>query len=228
MSCYISSSANKFYTALESEFGKVPDVSSECRIPGVSLRLQQTPDIRNRRDKTGSRTFLGLPSELRFETRYELRSYLSALPEGATAPAYGPLFHAALGATPSVFSGGTVAAATATTIRFLQPHGLSVGNAITHDGELRFVASVTNENEIGLNAPLTTVPPAGGEIGSCVSYAPDTTLPSVSLFDFWSPDTSIQRVLRGACVDKLRMTVNGDYHEFTASGFAASTVDNSA
>jgi hypothetical protein len=226
MSCYISSSANRFYTALEPNFGKIPAVGSECRIPGVSLRLQQTPEIRNRRDKTGSRTFFGLPKELRFETRYELRSYLTALSEGASTPAYGPVFQAALGASPFIFGGGTVANATQTTIRFQQPHGLSVGNAITYNGELRFVSSVTDESEVGLNAPLTAAPDAGNVLGACASYALETELPSFSLFDFWSPETSVQRVVRGACVDKLKMTVNGDYQEFTATGFACGTVDN--
>ena len=226
MSCYISSSANRFYTVLESSFGAVPDVTSDSRIPGVSLRLQQTPEVRARRDKTGSRTFLGLPKELRFETKYELRSYLSALPDGASLPAYGPVFQSALGADPFVFGGATVASTALGSVRFQQAHGLNVGSALKWNGELRFAAAIVDEYEVALNAPFTTTPTAGDTVGPCASYGLETDIPSFSLFDFWTPETSVQRIARGACVDKLKIAVNGDYHEFSASGFAAGTVDN--
>ena len=58
---YISSKANRFYTALESAFGQVAAASAEDRIPAVKLSVRQQMQTGERRDKTGSRTWAGLP-----------------------------------------------------------------------------------------------------------------------------------------------------------------------
>ena len=41
MSSYISSSANRFYTALESAYGTVAIITAANRIPAVKLGIQQ-------------------------------------------------------------------------------------------------------------------------------------------------------------------------------------------
>jgi hypothetical protein len=50
----------------------------------------------------------------------------------------------------------------------------------------------------------------------------------VSIFDFWSPETAVQRILCGAGVDRMRLSVNGDFHEFEFSGPARDLIDNSS
>ena len=62
MSCYISSNNNRFYVALESTYGQVPAITGQNRIPRVKLAAKQVPEQTSRRDKTGSRTFVGLPN----------------------------------------------------------------------------------------------------------------------------------------------------------------------
>ena len=57
---------------------------------------------------------------------------------------------------------------------------------------------------------------------------PATELPSVSIFDYWSPATAVQRLLSGAAVDQMEILVNGDYHEFHFSGIAKDVVDSAA
>ena len=57
MSSYISSNANRFYTALESAYGNVAAVTSANRIPALKLAVQQQLEVTTRKDKTGSRTF---------------------------------------------------------------------------------------------------------------------------------------------------------------------------
>jgi hypothetical protein len=59
MSSYISSNANRFYTALESEYGQVGAIAAANRIPAVKLTVQQQLTGGTRKDKTGSRTFDG-------------------------------------------------------------------------------------------------------------------------------------------------------------------------
>jgi hypothetical protein len=61
-----------------------------------------------------------------------------------------------------------------------------------------------------------------------VTYLPATELPSVSIFDYWSPATAVQRLLNGGAVDKMTVNVNGDYHEFEFSGIAKDLVDTTS
>src|SRR5579871_211294 len=57
MASYISSNANRFYTAIESSYGQVPAITALNRVPALKLAIQQQLDAKDRKDKTGSRTF---------------------------------------------------------------------------------------------------------------------------------------------------------------------------
>ncbi len=59
-------------------------------------------------------------------------------------------------------------------------------------------------------------------------YQPAESLSSVTLFDYWSPSTAVQRVLAGMAVDTLSIKVNGDFHEFDFSGQAQDLVDTAS
>ena len=72
MSCYISSNANRLYTALESAYGQVPAITAANRIAAVKLATKQETETAERRDKTGSRTFHGFPMGLRRRTSFDL------------------------------------------------------------------------------------------------------------------------------------------------------------
>jgi len=61
-----------------------------------------------------------------------------------------------------------------------------------------------------------------------VTYQPATDLPSVSVFDYWSPSTAVQRILQGAMVNQLEFSLNGDFHEFHFSGYAQDLLDNAS
>src|SRR5208283_3375449 len=65
MSCYISSNANRFYTAVETAYGEVPAITAANRIVAVKLSAKQSLEKVQRKDKTGTRTFPGFPGELR-------------------------------------------------------------------------------------------------------------------------------------------------------------------
>jgi hypothetical protein len=53
-------------------------------------------------------------------------------------------------------------------------------------------------------------------------------LSSITLFDYWSPSTAVQRVLAGVAIDTLSIKVNGDFHEFDFSGQAQDLVDTAS
>ncbi len=228
MSSYISSNANRFYTTLESAYGRVGAVEAENRIPAVKLTVQQQTATGARKDKTGSRTFTGQPAGGRRRTTFELRTYLTNWQKSG-APAYGPLFQAALGGEPERFAGGTISSYTsAGHVGFAAPHGLHVGQAVTCGGEIRFVAALVDGSTAILNAPFAVAPQAGATAGATMTYAPGTDLRSASIFDYWSPATAVQRLLCGAAIDQMEILVNGDYHEARFKGAAQDVLDSAS
>ena len=83
---YISSNANRFYTALESAYGSIATVTASNRIPAVKLAVRQQLEVTDRKDKTGSRTFAGLPAGGRRRTKFELRDLSDQLAAGGWRP----------------------------------------------------------------------------------------------------------------------------------------------
>lgn len=228
MSSYISSNANRFYTALESAYGQVAAITAANRIPALKLAIDQQIETRARKDKTGSRTFPGMPAGGRLRTNFELRTYLTSW-NGSGTPAYGPLFQATLGGAPMNFAGGTVASYTAAgRLQFTMAHGLSAGQALAYGGEIRFVSAIVDSQTVQLNTPFTSAPAANAQIGPAVTYMPATELPSAAIFDYWDPATAVQRLLCGAAVDQMQILLNGDYHEIRFKGLAQDVLDSTS
>src|ERR1019366_4521501 len=211
MSTYISSNANRFYTALESGYGEVGSITATNRIPAVKLGIQQQVETGTRRDKTGSRTFAGVPAGVRRRTDFDLQTYLTSWDKTTAGPGYGPLFQAAMGGSPARFGGGTVATSTAAgRMGFGAPHGLTAGQAGgSGGGEIRLVAAIVDAQTGQLNAPFLVLPATGAAVTATVTSALATQLPSVSIFDYWTPATAVQRLLCGAGVGPMDIVVDG-------------------
>jgi len=226
---YILSNSNRLYAALESSYGFVGAITSGNRIPAVKLSVKQQLVVSSRQDKTGSRTFPGVPAGGRKQTSFALNTYLTSWLKTSPGPSYGPLFQAALGGAPAQSGGGAVSAATAGgALGFSAAHGLSIGQAVASGSELRFVGAIVDANNIVLNAPFTVLPATGTATQATVTYTPATVLPSVTVFDYWDPATAVQRVINGAAVDEMAIQVNGDFHEFQFSGPAQDVLDSSS
>jgi len=229
MASYISSNANRFYTGLESSYGQTPAITAQNRFPAVKLTATNQLEKADRRDKTGSRTFVGIPAGLRRTTSFDLTTYMTSWGGQSTGPAYGPLFQASMGAAPATYAGGTAAAGSdGTSLVFAAPHGLVVGQGISCNGEIRFVTTIVSPVAVQVNAPFSGAPSPGTEIAPTISYFPATELPSVSIFDYWDPSTALQRILCGAAVDQMTVKVNGDFHQFEFKGMAQDLLDNSS
>src|SRR5215831_8197638 len=172
---YISSDSNRFYTALESSYGQVAAVTAKNRIPALKLAARQQLEVADRKDKTGSRTFTGVPAGCRRRTSFALQSYMTSWADQAESPSHGALFQAGLGAAPTVFHGATAGSGSSgTTLAFGGAHGLTPGQAVTFSGEIRFVSAVPDATRVILNAPFTVLPAAGAPIGATVCYSPAT------------------------------------------------------
>jgi hypothetical protein len=226
--CYISSNNNRIYVGLETSYGSVPVVTTQNRIPLVKLATKQVLEQTSRRDKTGSRTFVGLPNRIRKKTTFQLNTFMTEWTDQTQPPSHGPLFQAALGATPVLYTGGTVASITnQTSIQFTAAHGLSVGQGLSFGGEMRFVAAIANTTTVVVNAPFTSLA-AGGTLGTTITYSLASDLGSVSLFDYWDPSTVVQRIVNGAAMNNMSIKVNGDFQEFIFAGPSQDLLDTTS
>jgi hypothetical protein len=217
------------YVALESSYGQAAGITGANRIPIVKLTARQVPEQTSRRDKTGSRTFPGLPNRIRRRTSFQLNTFMTQWSDQTLAPTEGPLFQAAMGASPVIFAGGTVASMTGQTqIEFAAAHGLTPGQAITSGGEIRFVAAVQNTTTVFINAAFSTSPVAGSAIGATATFRLANDLGSTTIYDYWDPSTVVQRILNGAAMDGMKVTVNGDFHEFEFSGPSQDLLDSAS
>lgn len=230
MASYISSNDNRFYVALEPTYGQVPTPVAQNRFPAVKLTTRQKTEHVTRKDKTGTRTFQGLPGGLRRSTSFGLTTYMTSWDfKTGSQPAYGPLFQACLGGAAVIWTGGTVLTMpTSRRIQFTTSHGLAPGQALSANGEIRFVLSVIDSQTVQLTAPFNTVLNPGDQVTGTATYQPATELPSVTIFDYWTPATAVQRLLLGAAVNEMKVKVNGDFHEFEFSGNAADLVDSAS
>ena len=77
MSCHIASYANRSYAALESELGAVAAITSSHRLPLSKLDIRSVREASQRLDKSGGRTFVGVPHNGREHTTIEFSSYLT-------------------------------------------------------------------------------------------------------------------------------------------------------
>ena len=228
MGTYISSNANRFYVALESSYGLAAAVTSVNRYPAVRLQAQQLIQLTKRLDKTGTRTFLGSPATARRQTAFETRTYLTSW-NGGGQPGYGPLVQAALGAAPQISQGLTVASsASAAQFQTTNPHGLSPGAAVSSGFEIRFVITVPDQSTLVVNAPFSAPLAANSVLATALTYTLSTSLPTLTLYDYWDPAGAVSRVVTGAAVDTFEILVNGDYHEFVFSGPAGDLLNSSS
>ncbi len=225
---YILSNANRWYCGLESSYGRVPSITSDNRIPAIKMTARQQLEKATRRDKTGGRTYAGTPPGGRRKTEFALSTYLTTWSNSQLLPAYGPLFYAAMGGTPLIHAGETVASTSQLNITFSAPHGLVVNQAVSWAGEIRFVSNIVDPATITTNAPFSKALPSGSFLNPTVTFLPGDTLPSCSLFDYWSPATALQRVICGAGIDGFSLDVNGDYQEFHFSGMAQDVIDSAS
>lgn len=227
MSSYILSNANRFYVALEPAYGQAALVTAANRYPAVRLEALQALEASRRKDKTGSRTFLGTPATARRSTAFETHTYLTSW-NGTGEPSYGPLFRAARGGTPTVSESLTVRqVSNQMQFQTTTDHGLTAGSAICWNNEIRFISAAQDTVTVSLHAPFSSTLVPGATLTPAITYRLGTSVPSLTLYDYWDPVSAVQRIITGAGVDSFALSVNGDVHEFAFRGPAADIVDSS-
>src|SRR5437763_1435294 len=175
---YISSNNNRFYVALEASYAQAATVGAQNRVSAVKLSTKHRPEKIARKDKTGTRTFLGDPSPLRNTTTFALKTYMTGWTDQSHEPVHGPLFQACLGGAAMLSNGGTIVSGDSINLVFGNSHGLVPGQAISLGDEIRFVAAVVDDRSVQINVPFTTPVPASAVSGRTATYQPAPDLKS--------------------------------------------------
>ncbi len=226
-STYVQSNDNRHYVVKEASPGSVPSIDGNHRVALSGLRMSTSHLVPRRSDKWGSRS-AGAPLQtVQRDSAFQFSVYHYVNGQYPNASRYGALIEAGMGGDPLYFTGGTVESLPEMNqVRFMSPHALSRLMAVSHAGEIRFVNQVIDANTVELNAPFTVAPTSGNALAPALTYPLARTLKSFSLFDYWSPTSSVQRVGRGAVVEKMMVGINGDYHTLSFSGPMIDVVDS--
>ncbi|MEP7361798.1 MAG: hypothetical protein ABI972_00965, partial [Acidobacteriota bacterium] len=228
MSCFIASNQNRVYGALESAFGTAATVDGSDRLPLSAFRLRQLRVISNRNDKTGSRTYPGAPSNGRESAALQVGCYLTEWDTETGYPPLHDLMQSVTGGAVRVCAANVVQAITGgQTISTVQPHGLSSGQGISSGGEIRFVDAILDSSTVALNAPFAGPIEIGQAVGRTVTYTLGDDLKSLTAYDYWDPQSAVQRAVAGVVFNELRVNINGDYHEMAFSGEGRTFFDSS-
>ncbi len=222
----VLSNQNRFYVEREASFGSVPSITAGNRISALKLGIRQQLELRQRRDKTGGRTYVGVSPGGRRTTEFNLQTYLIENTAPSSPPLFGPMVEAAMGAAPISFGGSTAGIGSTTSqIVFSSSHGLVKGQAFVFSGELRFVETIVDSTTVQVNAPFSVAPSSGNPLDGTVSYFPAGELPSVSVFDYWDPAGAVDRILVGGSCGRFQVKINADYHELEFAGEAQDVID---
>jgi hypothetical protein len=223
MACYISSRENRFFVKQEAELGQAIEAAPSDRINAVRLEIREQNEVPQRRDKTGGRTFAGIPNNVKRKVQFGLETYLTSWDQPAAPPPVGTLWASTLGAEVQLSGANGVSGVTGVSVGFTGPHNLEVGQAVSVDGEMRFVTTIVDGTNVEVNAPFSS---NTGLSNPTATYKPATTLKSFTLWDYWSPDTAVQRAIAGGVSDEARVLVNGDWHAFQFTGPAVKLIDS--
>lgn len=222
MSCYINATNERLYGALESQYGQAASLSGSHRMSFRSLRLTERIRRTERRDKTGSRTRFTPHPAVRTDNRFELACYFAARNPASPTDGVANLAEAALGGARINGNGLSVSGVSGNpqTVTFSAAHGLTAGQALRFQGELRFVKTANSATSVTLSAPFGSGFQAGASTGNTVTLWPGNKPKPFTLGNYWTPSGTIDRILAGCVANELAIALNSDFHGASFRGTA--------
>lgn len=230
MGCYINSTNERLYGALEAEFGTAASLTAQDRLSFRSLKLKEETIRAARRDKTGSRTRFAPHPEIRTENSFDLLCYFPGRDPSNPVDAMTNLVESALGGERKTVTGLVVSATSATPpgLTFAAPHGLSIGQGLRFGGQLRFVKEVPNALTVLLSAPFDNGIQAGSALGVSATLYPGEQPRPITLGNYWTPGAGLDRVLAGSVIDEVEISLNSDFHGARFRGITREVVSASS
>ncbi len=223
---YISSLSNRIYIKSENDFPELNNMADAEVAPVTSFELTSSRKLLYRRDKTGYRSESPVMGPQRELIEFNLESYGTGWTGGTEKPAIAPLLESGLCQSAELNSAVTVQSNTSTAVTLQADAVLKVGMAFAFGSEIRFVESISGPRDFTLNAPFSIQLAAGAQLDGCANLGLGDAPRTMSLLDTWAPSQAVQRFVTGAVTDRLKITVNNDFLEIAAKGYARNLYDN--
>lgn len=223
---YISSLSNRIYIKSENDSPELNSMADAKVAPITAFALSSNRKQLYRRDKTGYRSESPLMGPQRELIEFNLETYGTGWAGGTLKPAIAPILESGMCRGAQLGTLYTVSSATGNSVTLSADATLAVGTGLCLGAEIRFVAAVTGPRDFTLNAPFTAALTAGSTLEGCANLSLGDSTQTMSILDTWAPDQAVQRFVTGAVADKLSISVNNDFLEITAKGYARNLYDS--
>ncbi len=214
MSCYINTTGERLYGAIEQAYGTARSLVGTDRLSFRRLALTERTKRAERRDKTGTRTRFAPHPELRTENRFDLDCYFAGRDPANPVDGVSNLVEATLGGVRSTWNGLTVTdvGGGGMVVSFNAVHNLQQGQAIRFQGQIRFVKTVNSSTTVTVSAPFGAGFQVGSVTGKTITMWPGEKPKAVTMGNYWSPTGTLDRVLAGCVVNEMAVALNSDFH----------------
>jgi hypothetical protein len=222
---YILSNNNRIFVRQEAESNDLLEMSTAELVPALQFEYRSDREQLLREDKTGSRSRIAISGPVREVHQFYMKYYGTGW-SGAGRNAVSALTESALWSSAVEAPAVEVVAASGSQISLVSGLNLGIGAALGYGGEIRFVEAVLSENDYQLNAPFSMGIGPGAILENCLSHQPGDVPQRLAIMDDWSPGGAVRRLFKGAVVDRLKISVNNEFLEMEAYGYAQKMFDN--
>jgi len=223
---YIASLSNRIFIKSQIDSPAVNNMETAQIAPILSLELSSNRKQLFRRDKTGFRSEAPILGPQRELIEFALESYGTGWSGGTIKPSISPILESGLCNSTNLDGAVIVETSSGTAITLQANAILSIGMGLAFGSEIRFVAAVSSPTSFTLNAPFSVQLSSGAQLDGCANLSAADTSNPMAILDTWAPAQSIQRFVTGAVSDQLRISVNNEFVEVSAKGFARNLYDN--
>lgn len=223
---YISSLSNRVFIKSENDFPEVNNMADAEVAPVTSFALSSNRKQLYRRDKTGFRSESPVMGPQRELIEFNLECYGTGWSGGNVKPAIAPILESGMCRSAQLTPAHLVQSSSGASVTLQSDTALSIGQGLAFGSEIRFIESISGPRDFTLNAPFTIQLSAGSQLDGCASLAAGDVVNTMAILDSWAPAQAVQRFVTGAVSDQLKISVNNDFLEIAAKGYARNLYDS--
>ena len=223
---YIATLSNRIFIKSEADHPEANNMEAAELAPVTSFAVNSNRKRIFRRDKTGFRSEAPATGQQRELIEFHLDGYGTGWSGGASKPAIAPILESGLCQSATLGTTYAVQASTGTSITLQSDAALTIGTGLAFGSEIRFVESILGPRDFTLNAAFTVQLGAGASLDGCANLSPGDIPNTMSILDSWAPNQAVQRYLTGAIANELSISINNDFLEIGAKGFARNLYDS--
>ncbi len=223
---YIATLSNRIFIQSEADHPEANNMQAAALAPVTSFTVNSNRKRVYRRDKTGFRSEAPATGQQRELIEFQLDGYGTGWSGGTIKPAIAPILESGLCASGTLGGSYAVQSSSGASVTLQADANLTVGMGLAFGSEIRFIDSISGPRDITLNAPFSIQLTAGTPLDGCASFAPGDTANTMSILDTWAPNQAVQRYLTGSIANEIKISINNDFLEMSAKGFARNLYDS--